>query len=172
MGTVDYTCIGTIVKSHGIRGEVKVMPITGDEALFLEQKQLIIDEGERQQLLTVVKSRPVQHYWLIQFDEVRDRDAAEAFRGAGVCVKDALLRPLDEDEYFIHDLIDAEVVSTDGQYLGVVTGYFEAGTQGVCEVTDETGMFLFPASKEVLREIDPGRRVVINLLPGLQELNR
>jgi len=171
-GTVGFTRIGTIVKSHGIRGEVKVMPITDDETLLFEQEQLIIDEGNRQQVLTVDKSRWIGRCWLIQFQEIRDRDAADSLKGAGVCVEDGLLRPLADEEFFIHDLIGAEVVSTAGDYLGVVCGFFLAGTQGVCEVRAESGTFMFPASKEVLREIDPGRRVIVNLVPGLKELNR
>lgn len=148
------------------------MPITEDDDLFLEQEHLIIDDGNRQQQFSVLRSRPVKHYWLIQFDEVRDMDAAKSLKGAGVCVADSQLRPLDDDEFFIHDLIGAKVYSTKEQYLGVVTDFFEAGSQGVCEVTDDSGSFLFPASQEVLKEIDPGRKVVINLLPGLVELNR
>ena len=172
MNSTDITQIGTIINSHGVKGEVKVMPITEDDDLFLESDQLIIDEGGQQRVLTVIRSRPVKHYWLIQFDEIRDMDAAKGLKGAGICVEDNRLRPLDEDEYFIHDLIGAKVYSTEEEYLGVVTYFFEAGSQGVCEVTDENGVFLFPASQEVLKEIDPGRKIVINLLPGLVELNR
>lgn len=172
MNTAGVTRIGTIFNSHGVKGEVKVMPITVEEALFLEMKQLIIDEGDRQRELSVLRSRPVNHYWLIQFEGITDRDAAKDLMGAGVCVRDDQLRPLAEDEFFIHDLIGAAVYSTDDQYLGELVGFFEAGSQGVCEVKSGDGVFLFPASQEVLRDIDPGRRVVIQLLPGLLDLNR
>ncbi len=172
MNSADFTQIGTIINSHGVKGEVKVMPITEDGDLFLDSDQLIIDVDGRQHIYTVLSSRPAKHYWLIQFDEIRDMDAAKSLKGAGVCVEDTRLRPLEDNEYFIHDLIGAKVYSTESQYLGVVTGFFDVGSQGVCEVTDENGLFLFPASQEVLKEIEPGRKVVINLLPGLVDLNR
>lgn len=172
MMSADFTRIGTIVNSHGVKGEVKVMPITDDVELFLDLEELIIDRGETQQVFSVVRSRPVNHYWLIQFEEIRDMDMAKAMKGAGICVEDSLLRPLDDDEFFIHDLIGASVYSTEDEYLGKLTDFFDAGSQGVCEVTDESGSFLFPATQEVLKDIDPGRKVVINLLPGLVDLNR
>jgi len=172
MDSVDLTQIGTIINSHGIKGEVKVMPITEDVELIYRLDQLIIDEGGQQQLFNVLRARSAKNYWLIQFDEVRDMDAAKKLKGASVRVNDGELRPLEKDEFFIHDLISAKVYSTEDEYLGVITGFFEAGNQGVCEVTDENGMFLFPASQEVLKEIVPGEKVIINLLPGLRDLNR
>ncbi len=172
MSAEGYTQIGTIINSHAIKGEVKVLPITEDLDLFLDLDQLTIDDGESQRAFTVLRSRSVKNYWLIQFDEIRDMDAAKALKGAGVYVEDDCLRPLDEDEFFIHDLVGTKVFSTEDQYLGIVTGFFEAGNQGVFEVKDDDGMFLFPASREVLKEIDPGQKVIINLLPGLVDLNR
>jgi len=172
MSAEGYTQIGTIINSHGIKGEVKVLPITEDLDLFLDLDELAIDDGESQRAFTVLRSRSVNNYWLIQFDEIQDMDAAKALKGAGVYVEDGCLRPLDEDEFFIHDLVGTKVYSTEDQYLGVVTGFFEAGNQGVFEVKDDDGMFLFPASREVLKEIEPGQKVIINLLPGLVDLNR
>jgi 16S rRNA processing protein RimM len=172
MESANLTQIGTIINSHGIKGEVKVMPITEDGDLIHRLDRLIIDDGGQQKLFNVLRARAAKNCWLIQFDEVRDMDAAKSLKGAGICVDDSELKPLDEDEFFIHDLISAKVYSTDDEYLGVITGFFEAGSQGVCEVTDESGMFLFPTSQEVLKEIVPGEKVIINLLPGLRDLNR
>jgi ribosomal 30S subunit maturation factor RimM len=55
--------------------------------------------------------------------------------------------------------------------LGTVIRYFEAGSQGVCEVSTGEGTFLFPVTREVLREVEAPDRVVINLLPNLMEVN-
>lgn len=172
MDSAGYTQIGIITNSHGIKGEVKVLPSTEDVDLFSELDELIVDEGGRQNQFRVLRARPAKNYWLIQFDEVRDMDAAKMLKGAAVCVDDSKLRPLAEDEFFIHDLVGAKVFSTENDYLGVITGFFEAGPQSVFEVTDERGTFLFPGSQEVLKDIVPGEKVIINLLPGLVDLNR
>ncbi len=172
MGSASLTQIGTIITSHGIKGEVKVIPVTEDVDLINRMDRLFVDEGEQQRQFTVLRARSAKNCWLIQFDEVCDMDAAKRLKGAGVWVDDCELRPLDEDEFFIHDLITAKVYSTENEYLGVITGVFEAGNQSVFEVTSEQGMFLFPASQEVLKDIVPREKVIINLLPGLLELNR
>jgi 16S rRNA processing protein RimM len=66
--------------------------------------------------LVVVSSRPERSRWLVRFDRIADRDAAESFR-------DTVLRaaPIDDpDVLWIHDLIGSRVVSSDGVERGVV----------------------------------------------------
>ncbi len=162
--------IGQIVNSHGIKGEVKVIPLTEDLEIVENVDQLIIFESNQQKNLKVKKVRQVKKHWLILFAEVQDMTSALQLKGRGIFIEEDKVKPLDEDEFYIHDLLGSKVYSTDNKYLGIITHYFEAGPQGVCEVTlgDET--FMFPTSHEVLKEVIPSDKVIIHLLPGLREL--
>lgn len=166
------TQIGEIINSHGVKGELKILPLTEDDNLFIEMEYLILLQNDEPVAYTVKGARPFKDFWLIRLEEIVDMTAAQSLKGQAIYIEDEKLRPLDENEFFIHDLMDAEVFSTDGEYLGVITKYLETGTQGVCEATLDDEIFLFPTSKEILLEIDPSKRVVINLVPGLRELNK
>jgi len=172
MRAEELTQIGEIVNSHGIKGELKILPFTEDENLFTRLGYLILLRNNEPQILDVISSRPFKNFWLVRLEGIADMTAAESLKGQAVFIEDEKLRPLDEDEFFIHDLMDVEVYSTDDEYLGVITKFFETGNQGVFEVTLNGEVFLFPASQEILKEIDPSKRVVIKLVPGLRELNK
>lgn len=172
MDFTGITQIAVIINSHGLKGELKISPLTDDPEIFQQDTLIILNNDNQPQAYSVIKARPFKKYfWLIQFNEIQDIDTARNMKGKGIYLEDEKLRPLEEDEFFIHDLIKAEVYSTDNQYLGIITNYFEAGTQGVCEVNYNKEKFLFPVTNEVLKEIIPAEEVIINLLPELRDLN-
>ncbi len=165
--------IGAIVTSHGVKGEVKVLPLTDDPEIFyeLEQVTLIQKNGVKKQV-SLINAREVKKYWLLKFDEIKDMNTALTYKGAGIYTDEDNVRPLASDEFYIHDLIGCRVYSTDNQYLGVIANYFDAGTQGVCEVKSDKESFLFPTSDEILVDIIPSEKIVINLIPELRDLNK
>ncbi len=164
--------IGEIINSHGVKGEVKVIPLTDDQEIFSRVKQLILIGNEKRVKYTIINARQVKNYWLIQFDEITDMTSAKMLKKYGIFVEEESIRPLADDEFFIHDLLNSKVYSTENQYLGVITDYFEAGPQGVCEVTLDGDSFLFPTSQEVLKEVIPPGKVIIHLIPDLREINK
>ena len=113
MGDRPLLEVGRIGKAHGLRGEVTVS-LTTDRTERVEPGA-VLHAGDRS--LTVVSSRPHQGRWIVAFDGVAGRDAAEALRG------DVLrAEPLDDpDALWVHDLVGAEVVTTEGTSCGRVT---------------------------------------------------
>lgn len=163
--------IGEIISTHGIKGELKVLAMTSNPEIFLELDYLILIANNQRRNFSVINSRTFKNYWLIQLEDVNDIKAAQKLKGFGLYLEEEKLSPLAVDEFFIHDLLKARVYSTDNQYLGIISNYFETGAQGVCEVTHEQETFLFPTSHEILKEIIPPDKVIINLVPGLRDLN-
>jgi len=105
--------VGRIGRAHGLRGEIAVT-LTSDRIERLTPgASLWADERE----LVVVSARPHQHRWLVCFEGVSDRTAAEALQGVTVSA-DAL--PTDEDEFWVHELIGAAVRDPAGAVLGTV----------------------------------------------------
>lgn len=164
--------IGTISKPHGVRGELKVFSQTDDPLLYEELEDVIIPVDGCQKKYRIEKARDTQKHWLFKFEGVDTMDEAERLRGKGIYTEESHLKPLDEDEFFIHDLVGSKVYSVEDVYLGTITNYFEAGTQGVCEVESEKGDFLFPTSAEVLQEVIPPDKVIIQPVPELLDLNK
>lgn len=168
----DIIQIGIIINSHGVKGEVRVIPTTDEPELFLRLEEVIVKGENHEQVFSMAGAREVKNHWLILFDEVRNIESAKGLKNSGLFVPFDRVRPLEEDEFFIHDLMDSKVYSTEDEYLGIITGYFEAGPQGICEVTGNDDVFLFPTSAEILREVIPPDKVIIHLVPNLMELNR
>ncbi len=163
--------VGEILNSHGVRGAVKVASLTSYPEIFAEINEVVLIKGDKRMKYPVTKTGSVKNHCLLKLDGIDDPDAAKRFKNFGVYVNEELLRPLVEDEFMISDLIQARVYSSDDEYLGVIVDYIDNGEHGICEVEDNTTRFLFPTTKEVLREIIPEKKVIINLLPGLRELN-
>ncbi len=106
--------VGRIGRAHGLRGEIAVSLSTDREERLAPGSVLGIDGRE----LVVVRSRPHQHRWLVTFEGVDDRTAAEALQGE-LLYADALPTD-DDDELWVHELIGASVQDRAGNSLGTV----------------------------------------------------
>ncbi len=106
--------VGRIGRAHGLRGEIAVSLTTEREERLAPGSRLTTNDRE----LVVVASRPHQHRWLVYFDGVEDRTAAEALRGE-ILYADALPSD-DDDELWVHELIGAAVQDRAGVRLGSV----------------------------------------------------
>ena len=96
---------------------------------------------------------------------VTDRDTALTFKGAEVLLDEDDLRPLEEGEYFLDDLVGCRVEDLAGTPLGRVRGVIE---NEVLEVTTDAGETLVPMTDEVIRQVDTEARTIrIAPLPGL-----
>jgi 16S rRNA processing protein RimM len=105
--------VGRIAKPHGVRGEVVVELRTDRTERVAPGAVLVTKDGRR---LEVLASRPHQHRFIVAFDSVADRAAADALHGA-VLYADPIEDP---EELWAHDLIGAAVVDIDGADWGEV----------------------------------------------------
>ena len=104
--------VGRVAKAHGLRGEV-VVALGTDRTERLDPGSVLhTDRGP----LVVASARPHQHRWIVQFEGVAGREAADALHGVVLRAE-----PLDDpDALFVHELIGAAVVDLDGAPLGTV----------------------------------------------------
>ena len=98
---------------------------------------------------------------IARFAEIADRTAAEKLRGTALTVPRSTLPPLEEGEYYHHDLIGLPAVSTDGTALGSVVAVENFGAGDVLEVErPNRKRFMVPMRPEAVPEW--GERVVID----------
>jgi 16S rRNA processing protein RimM len=104
--------VGRVAKAHGLTGEVAVDVWSGRADRLAPGSAFVTDAGE----LRVVASRPHQGRYLVRFEGVIDRSGAETLRGRALWG-----HPLDDPgTLWVHDLVGAQVVATDGRPLGTV----------------------------------------------------
>jgi 16S rRNA processing protein RimM len=101
-------------RAHGVRGDVMLTLTTNHTERAAPGTELFA--GDRR--LVITASRPHQDRWIVHFDGVDSRDAAEELRGA-VLTADRL-DTSDAGELWVHELIDAVVRDRTGTELGRV----------------------------------------------------
>ena len=152
--------LGSIGRPHGVHGEVTVMLRTDRPERTAPGAVLYADDRE----LVVESARPHQGRWLIRFEGVADRDAAEELRGATLTGE-----PLDdpgEGKVWVHELVGTEARDVHGNVLGQVTAV-EVNPAHDLLVLD--GGTLVPIVFVVDQQ--PGI-VVVDVPDGLLDLNR
>jgi 16S rRNA processing protein RimM len=105
--------VGRIGRAHGLKGEIAVSLTSEREERLAPGAELWTDSRS----LVVTSARPHQHRWLVCFEGISDRTAAEALQGA-VLYADVL--PSDSDDLWVHELIGAAVENPAGTRLGTV----------------------------------------------------
>ncbi len=155
---------GQIGKPHGTSGEVYVVRISDDPQRFQRGARLI-HASER--VLTVESSRPHRTRFLVKFEDIDDRDAAEELRGA-LYVEQEALRELRPDEYWEHDLVGCRAVDAEGRELGRIESLIPGAAQDLLSLETPRGERLVPVVKDIVIEVDLGdRRVTLDPPPGL-----
>jgi 16S rRNA processing protein RimM len=166
--------VGRIGKPHGIRGEVTVDVRTDEpEKRYVPGVRLLAQPPRGSAFshptLKVRRVRWHQSTLLVVFDEIADRNAAEAARGvvlrATVATDET---PDDPDEYYDHQLEGLAAYDVDGTHLGEIAGLVH-GAQDLLRVrTDDGREALVPFVAALVPEVDvAGGRVVIADRPGL-----
>jgi 16S rRNA processing protein RimM len=104
--------VGRITRPHGLRGELVVQLTTRELARVEPGSVLFADERP----LMVRQARPHQKSWVVAFDGVESREAADELRGATLHAEP--LRDADADALWVHELIGAEVIDLEGVARG------------------------------------------------------
>ncbi|RKO66621.1 ribosome maturation factor RimM [Desulfofundulus salinus] len=168
---VEYINIGKIVTTQGHRGEVRVFPLTDFPERFEQMDEVIIYHNGERKTYHIEKTRRHKGFIVLKFREVPDMNAALALKGALLQVTTEQLVALPEDTYYIFEIIDLDVYTLGGEWLGKVTDVLTTGANDVYVVQEEGKRpLLIPALKSVVRNIDlDQKRMVVDLPPGLRD---
>ena len=154
--------VGQIVGSFGLRGQVKVQPLTDFWERF-EKGNVLRIKGEMVEIeeFTVHKKRP-----LLRLAGVKSATVADALQWEYLEAVDAEKPELEEDEFLTEDLVGLKVVTTDGQALGVIDEIMPMPAHDVIKI----GELLIPAVKEFVKDIDfDTETMTVQLIPGMLE---
>lgn len=164
---VETLKIGLIVKPQGIKGELKVQPLTDDINRFRKLKEVIIDDKTYKVLNTVIGGNVV----FISISGVADRNVAESFRGKFLRVTRENAIPLEEGRYFVVDIIGCEVVTDKGQEVGKVIEVTSARTD-VFTLTCPNGKIMrFPFLNDLVLSVDVQNKKITVSEKRLEEVS-
>jgi len=163
--------IGIITKPQGINGELRVLPTTDDPERFRLLDQILIRLRGNETTYKIISTRFHKGLVLLKLEGITDRNAAEKLARGVIVIPRSEALPLDEDEFFIRDLIGLTVKTEDGTNLGAVKDVFPTGANDVYVIESEEKSFMIPAIKDVVLDVSMEAKVMtVRLLDGLLEL--
>ena len=149
-----YLVIGEITKLQGVRGEVKLRPITCDPERFEGLTLAYLKRGEEYIPLRLTVNRRAPDAVFLSVEGVADRNAAEKLRGELLYIDRAHAVELDEDTNFLCDLIGLRGVDDEGNPLGILRDVLQPGGNDVYVFEGPRGEVLVPALKSVVKKVD------------------
>lgn len=164
----QFLQVGVISSTHGVRGEVKVFPTTDDPERFLELKNVILDAGKEQISLEIQNVKFFKQFVILKFKGIDNINDIERYKSRPLLVSREDAVDLDEDEYYIADLIGMKVVTDEGEE-GTLKDVIETGANEVYVVEfDALGEVLIPAIHDCILDVDiEAMQMQVHLLPGL-----
>lgn len=168
----QFLKVGIISSTHGIRGQVKVYPTTDDIRRFDGLKTVILRAKGTEQTLHVEAVQYFKQFVIIKFKEYNSINDVEQYKNAALFVTREDAVPLEEDEYFIADLIGLTAETDEGKTLGTVADVIQTGANDVYVVhTAEDRELLLPAIRDCVRSVDMETgKIIVHLMDGLLEL--
>lgn len=164
----DLLKIGVITTTHGVRGEVKVFPTTEPER-FTELTHVLLDAGREMRELEIQNVKFFKNLVILKFKGIDNINDIEMYKGRELWIPREDAQELDEDEYYIADLIGMDVILEDGVRFGTLKDVMETGANDVYVVRTEDGEeVLLPAIHECILDVDvEGNKMTVHLMKGL-----
>ena len=167
---VNYFEIGHISNTHGLRGEMKVRPFTEDKKRYEELEKILIDIKGDYKEYDIESVRYQKDIVLLKLKGVDDIDAAEKLKNYYIYIQREDAKDLQEDEYFIADLIGLEVFENE-TLVGTLDDVFTAGASDVYVIKRKGKKdLLLPALKSIVKKVDvENKRIDVEIPRGLED---
>lgn len=169
----QFLRVGVIASTHGIRGEVKVYPTTDSLKRFESLTDVVLMTPGKEQLpLKVEGVKFFKQFAILKFRGIDNIDDVQKYKGCDLMVSRENAEPLEENEYYIGDLIGMQVKSDEGELLGTLTDVLETGANDVYLVEREDHSdLLLPVIDECILDVDLENGVVTaHIMEGLLDL--
>ncbi|CCC57837.1 ribosome maturation factor RimM [Caloramator australicus] len=167
---IKYLKIGKIINTHGIKGEVKIYPLTDDIKRFDKLKFVFFKRGDLYEKVNVQGVKYFKNLVILKLEGIDDMNAAEKIKNDYIYIDRENAVELPEDTYFIADLIGMDVVNIEtDEKVGRIISVFSTGSNDVYEIKMDNGkIILIPAIKDVVKHVDVENSLMkIKLIEGL-----
>ncbi|MDR2136984.1 MAG: ribosome maturation factor RimM [Synergistaceae bacterium] len=167
----DKITIGYVSSAHGVKGEVKVVPLTDFPERFQKMDTLDLYAGGvfvRTLRVTRMRKDASKNEFIVASD-ISDRDEARKCAGMSILIDRQDRVPLPEGSFWVDDLLGLSVENEKGEVLGVVANLLSSGGNEIYEIEDEKGKFHYiPAVENFVKNIDlDAGKIVVELIEGL-----
>lgn len=159
--------IGLIIKAQGIKGQVKVQPLTDDINRFKKLKEVIIEDKTYKVLSAIIGGGTV----FLSLSGISDRNTAESMRGKFLHVLRENAIALEEGRYFIVDVLGCVLITENGQKIGEVIDVTSARTD-IFTVRCVNGRIMrFPFLKDLIVSVEISQKTITVYKKRLNEVS-
>lgn len=156
-----------IVKEWGLKGEMKVLPLSRKFASVSPGASVFLSSSKGIEKATLEAVKPHNRFFIISLNIVSDRETAASFRNGVLKISKNEIS-IEKDEYLYDQIIGLSVVTTTGEEIGRVDSIFETGSNDVYVVSKENEEYLIPAVRDVIESIDLEKgQIIIRVMEGL-----
>jgi len=151
-----FLSIGQIINIHGVKGEIKVYPLTDDIKRFRKVKRVFIDGVEKQIIWCKLQADKV----ILKIESIDTIEEAQKYRNKYIDIPREEAVRLREGEFFIADLLGCTVRDENGFVFGKIDDVIQTGSNDVYWVKGANEV-LVPALKDVVVSINIENREII-----------
>ncbi len=160
---MNYIEVGKIVNTHALKGEVKIKSYSNMDRF---NKGNILYLGESHIEVRIKTHRVKENFDYVVFENYEDINLIEPYKNKLLYIKETDLEELEENEYYIKDLIGLKVYNEDKVYIGTVKNVSEYPANFMLEVLKDDGKIaLIPFRKEFVLEVKDV--IIIHEIEGL-----
>ncbi|WP_432774261.1 ribosome maturation factor RimM [Brevibacillus gelatini] len=171
MSNQKFYKVGKLVNTHGLRGEVRVISTTDfpDQRFRKGSELLLFHPSLAEPLkLKVATRRAHKGFEILSFEGYGHINDIEKYKGGELKIPEEALMELEEDEFYIHQLVGCVVFTDEGEELGKIVDVMQPGANDVWVVKGRRGEVLLPFIDDCIKEVDiANKRVVCHLMEGL-----
>lgn len=168
---MDKLCLGKIVNTHGIKGEVRVQSLTNQPEERYQVGHMIYIGDEKGHFLPVTVQRYRQHknFDLLTFAEFQNINDVEQFINQSLWIDVDDVNELDQNEYYVHEIVGYAVKSDNQQFVGHLKEILSFPANDVWVVERESkDDLLLPGTHEVILNVNHSdKEITVHILEGL-----
>jgi len=158
---VELFLTGIVLKPKGLKGELKVQPVTDFPDSFLTRREYYMGKSQEEAVVRKVRSAKLrQGFAWLMFEGIESREEAEAVAGSRLYVTAEKLESMPDDRAYLHDLIGLEVVDESEGKVGIISDVLQMPAQDVYEIDTGDKKVLVPAVEEFVTETDLEKGIV------------
>lgn len=159
--------VGKIINTHGVRGDLKVFPLTDYMERFEELSWVYVDGSNEKLYIKNVKYMPT--VVLLSFEGYEDINLVEKFKDKYLLIDESQRMDLPKDTYYIADIVGLDVYTAQNEYMGKVKDIIQTGSNDVYVIEGgDNKEIMIPAVKEFIPEIclEEGK-IIIDPIEGM-----
>jgi len=175
MGGPTHLVVGLLKKPHGVKGDALIYPVSDEpETVFAVGRRLVVLDREGRATgreVVVERSRAYHRAWLLHFAGIDVREGLDELRERHLAIPAEEARPLEPDEFYMHELVGMQVATVAGAAVGVVEEVVEAPQGWLLDVAGPERHHLIPFTRAVVERVDRAERTLVIAPPaGLLEI--